>query len=161
VISDAASLLSDQIAQCVISSSALKSPPPRSSTPIQAFNILRYTNGQHYDSHYDTFDPKDYSEQPSQQLATAITYLSDVPAGGETTFKQEGADGPARPVEDWRGCGSDRFKVAPRKGDALVLYSLDPDLTIKARALHGACAVEGDGEKWVAVKWVHYKSFRQ
>lgn len=35
-----------------------------------------------------------------------------------------------------------RFKYAPRKGDAVLFFSLDPDLSINGRALHGACPVK-------------------
>jgi prolyl 4-hydroxylase len=43
-------------------------------------------------------------------------------------------------------------------GDAVLFYSLDPDLKINPRSLHGGCAVH-KGEKWVATKWIHEKPF--
>lgn len=60
---------------------------------VQAFNVLRYELDQKYDSHMDTFDPKDFGPQYSQRMATMLLYLSDVEEGGETVFKREGRDG--------------------------------------------------------------------
>ena len=34
----------------------------------EAFNVLRYMNGQHYDSHYDSFDEDSYGKQFSQRV---------------------------------------------------------------------------------------------
>jgi len=51
-----------------------------------------------------------------------------------------------------RHARAEHFKYKPRKGDAVVFYSLDPDLTINPRSLHGGCPVI-KGEKWVATKW--------
>lgn len=65
----------------------------------------------------------------------------DVEEGGETAFHWEGPDGPARPLADGQGCGGVGFKVAPRKGDALLFYSLEPDLKVDHRSLHGSCPV--------------------
>lgn len=36
----------------------------------QPFNVLRYENGQHYDAHYDVFDPESYGPQTSQRVGT-------------------------------------------------------------------------------------------
>lgn len=35
---------------------------------MQPFNVLRYENGQHYDAHYDVFDPESYGPQTSQRV---------------------------------------------------------------------------------------------
>lgn len=35
---------------------------------VQPFNVLRYEPGQHYDSHYDIFEPESYGPQPSQRV---------------------------------------------------------------------------------------------
>ena len=34
----------------------------------QPFNVLRYQPGQHYDSHYDIFEPESYGPQASQRV---------------------------------------------------------------------------------------------
>ena len=35
----------------------------------QPFNVLRYQLGQHYDSHYDIFEPESYGPQSSQRVS--------------------------------------------------------------------------------------------
>ena len=63
-----------------------------------------------------------------------------------------------------RGCAErsaeQRFAGAqyrPRKGDALLFYSMHPNGTFDKHALHGGCPV-GDGQvKWVATKWIRDK----
>jgi hypothetical protein len=46
----------------------------------------------------------------------------------------------------------------PRRGDALLFYSLHHNGSVDARALHGGCPVI-KGEKWVATKWIRDKCF--
>ena len=41
----------------------------------QPFNVLRYEPGQHYDSHYDIFEPESYGPQPSQRVRHARAFL--------------------------------------------------------------------------------------
>lgn len=50
------------------------------------------------------------------------------------------------------------FSVKPRKGDALLFYSLYPDATPDTASLHAGCPVD-EGEKWSATKWIHVDSF--
>ena len=48
----------------------------------------------------------------------------------------------------------------PKKGDALLFYSLKPDgKTADMFSLHSACPVT-KGTKWVAIKWIHTDPFR-
>lgn len=119
----------------------------------EAFNVLQYQNMQHYDSHMDSFDPKEFGPQPSQRVATVLVYLSDVLAGGETVFKKEGVNGPSRVIQDWRNCDDGSFKYAPRAGDAVLFWTVDPDQEINPRALHGGCPII-NGTKWVMTKWL-------
>lgn len=72
---------------------------------VQPFNVLRYQLTQHYDSHYDVFDPESYGPQPSQRMATVLLYLSAPEEGGETVFPFEGEHGLDRlPTIDYRSC---------------------------------------------------------
>ncbi|GFH31359.1 Fe2OG dioxygenase domain-containing protein, partial [Haematococcus lacustris] len=113
----------------------------------EAFNVLRYKLGQHYDSHMDTFDPKDFNVT-SQRIATFLIYLRSPEEGGETVFKREGRDGADKAVADWRTCSDGMgIKVKPRQGDAVLFWSATPSLELDPRALHGACPVI-KGEKW-------------
>merc|ERR1712196_386149 len=48
------------------------------------------------------------------------------------------------------------LKVRPRKGQALVFYSLKPDGNFDPQSLHGGCPVV-KGEKWVATKWIRQR----
>lgn len=43
---------------------------------MQPFNVLRYENGQHYDAHYDVFDPESYGPQSSQRVCSLLASSS-------------------------------------------------------------------------------------
>ncbi|ONK59977.1 uncharacterized protein A4U43_C08F12890 [Asparagus officinalis] len=93
----------------------------------EEFNILRYEIGQSYASHYDAFSPAEYGPQESQRMATFLLYLSDVEEGGETIFPFE--NGLNMNIGyDYRKCIG--LKVKPRRGDALLFYSLFTNGTI-------------------------------
>ncbi|GAX86213.1 hypothetical protein CEUSTIGMA_g13626.t1 [Chlamydomonas eustigma] len=125
----------------------------------EAFNVLKYENMQHYDSHMDSFDPKTFGPQPSQRIATVLVYLSDVAEGGETVFKKEGLDGGNRVITDWRNCDDGSYKYKPRLGDAVLFWGVYPDGEIDPRSLHGGCPVK-NGTKWVMTKWLRSKGGR-
>jgi len=44
--------------------------------------------------------------------------------------------------------------VKPKKGDALLFFSLHPNVTTDPTSYHGSCPVI-EGEKWSATKWIH------
>ena len=48
--------------------------------------------------------------------------------------------------------------VKPRKGDALLFWSLHPNATTDDASLHAGCPVI-KGEKWSATKWIHVRPF--
>lgn len=50
------------------------------------------------------------------------------------------------------------FSVKPRKGDALLFFSLYPNAVPDPASLHAGCPVD-EGEKWSATKWIHVDSF--
>lgn len=124
----------------------------------EAFNILRYKTGQHYDSHYDYFEESGYGALDSNRLATVLVYLTTVDLGGETIFPFEGTDGMARQHGiDYTSCDMG-FKYKPRKGDALLFYSMHPNNTLDRHSLHGGCPVI-KGTKFVATKWIRNKCY--
>lgn len=55
-----------------------------------------------------------------------------------------------------RVCSS--LAVKPKKGDALLFFSLHINATTDPSSLHGSCPVV-EGEKWSATKWIHVRSF--
>lgn len=114
----------------------------------EAFNVLRYRNGQQYQAHMDTFDPKEFGPQATNRVASFLLYLTDVEEGGETVFPQENGVTRTSRFDECVG-----LKVKPRKGDALLFWSMTPDRKIDANALHAGCPVI-KGEKWVATKWI-------
>ncbi|KAM7250061.1 hypothetical protein ACFE04_021944 [Oxalis oulophora] len=114
------------------------------------FNVLRYENGQKYDSHYDAFDPSEYGPQKSQRVATFILYLSDVEEGGETMFPFE--SGWNMSTYNYNDCIG--LKVKPRKGDGILFYSLLMNGTIDPLSIHGSCPVIR-GEKWTVSSFIN------
>ena len=120
----------------------------------EEFNVLRYELGQHYHSHHDYFDSGYGVGANTNRLMTVLLYLTDVEEGGETVLPLEGEDGMARLSQPkvYERCDIG-LKVPPRKGQALVFYSLKPNGDFDPQSLHGGCPVV-KGEKWVATKWI-------
>lgn len=119
--------------------------------------LLRYEYSQTYKPHFDYFhdDLNSQEESGGQRIATVLMYLSTPEEGGETVF-------PSAPVKvsgpGWSECARAGFAVKPRKGDALMFYSLHPDGSKDLASLHGSCPVI-KGEKWSATKWIHVNKF--
>jgi prolyl 4-hydroxylase len=123
---------------------------------VQAFNVLKYEVGQHYDSHHDVFRPEEYGKQSSSRIATVLVYLAAPEAGGETIFPLEGKDG-EKNVQGYNYKTCDRgYLYQPRAGDAVLFWSVKPDGAFDVHSLHGGCPVER-GTKWVATKWIRDK----
>lgn len=57
---------------------------------------------------------------------------------------------PSRSMCEWEW-------LKPKKGDALIFYSLNPDGEKDLRSLHAACPVI-KGDKWFAIKWLRMNS---
>lgn len=123
--------------------------------------VLRYESGQKYDAHYDYFvDPVNIA-RGGHRIATVLMYLTDVEKGGETVFPNA-EEAPRRRSmiadEELSECAKKGIAVKPRKGDALLFFSLHPNAIPDPLSLHGGCPVI-EGEKWSATKWIHVDDF--
>ena len=58
----------------------------------------------------------------------------------------------------WSECALKGLANKPKKGDALMFYSLTPDGKKDPASLHGSCPTLA-GEKWSATKWIHVAPF--
>lgn len=124
----------------------------------EALQVLRYQEGQKYEPHHDYFsDPKN-QVRGGHRYATVLMYLSDVEKGGETVFPR--AEGASSQFKDdsWSECAKNGLAVKPKKGDAVLFFSLHINGTTDPASLHGSCPVI-EGEKWSAPKWIHVSSY--
>lgn len=99
----------------------------------------RYRPGEEYKPHWDYFPVNDtywphMRAQGGQRCWTAMLYLSDVPAGGETHFAYA------------------ELLVPPREGTLLVWNNLKKDGAPNRDSLHAARPVK-EGAKYVLTKW--------
>ena len=124
----------------------------------EGVQILRYDRGQKYEAHYDFFHDS-FNADPSkggQLVATVLMYLSDVEEGGETVFPSSST----KPEygREWSDCARRGLAVKPRRGDALLFFSLDLSQQLDTASLHAGCPVV-QGTKWSATKWMHVLPF--
>ena len=82
--------------------------------------------------------------------------MSDTPRGGETVFPNvpalDGSDAGRS------ACARKGRSVTPRRGDALLFWSLKPTGELDRGSLHGGCPVL-EGTKWVVTKWYHVADY--
>ena len=131
----------------------------------EAIQVLRYSDGQKYDPHFDYFHDPNNISRSGQRVATALLYLSDVEEGGETVFPKgthvdgKGASTALDAAEkelfgvDVSECARGKLHVKPRRGDALLFWSTSLEGWEDDKSLHGGCPVTR-GEKWTATKWM-------
>ena len=132
--------------------------------------VASYEEGETFKEHYDFFHGN-LTSPGGQRVSTVLMYLSDVESGGETTFPRStklinsGAHHPD--VRDnnrsWSPspCGKiGEVSVKPRKGDAILFFSLTPSAVADYSSLHVGCPVV-KGKKWTATKWIHLEPFEQ
>lgn len=110
--------------------------------PLQ---ILHYGVGGRYDAHYDYFDVADSGsavavKNGGQRVATLVMYLNDVELGGATIFPRLA------------------LEVKPRKGHAVYFESMDDEGAMNPNTLHMGAPV-GQGEKWIATKWIRETAY--
>ncbi len=111
----------------------------------EGLQILYYSIGGEYRPHFDWFDPataggRNHLERGGQRVATQILYLSDVDAGGATTFPKLG------------------LSLRPKKGAMLFFTNLTPDGEPDPMALHGGAPVV-QGTKLIATKWLRMNKY--
>jgi prolyl 4-hydroxylase len=111
----------------------------------EGLQILHYPVGAGSAPHYDFLVPSNAANQASiarsgQRVSTMVSYLNDVPAGGETHF----------PALGWA--------VSPQRGNAVYFEYCNSEGEVDHASLHASNAVE-QGEKWVATKWMRARPF--
>ncbi|TKV90735.1 hypothetical protein SEVIR_9G048200v4 [Setaria viridis] len=124
----------------------------------ESMQVLHYEIGQKYDAHFDYFHDKNNLKRGGHRIATVLMYLSDVKKGGETVFPSAEGGHLQYKDETWSDCARSGLAVKPKKGDALLFFSLHVNATTDTSSLHGSCPVI-EGEKWSATKWIHVRSF--
>ncbi|XP_060074824.1 prolyl 4-hydroxylase subunit alpha-1-like isoform X2 [Ylistrum balloti] len=102
--------------------------------------IANYGLGGHYEPHFDFARKEEKHAFKSlgtgNRIATWLTYMSDVEAGGATVFPYIGV------------------KIFPEKGGAAFWYNLYKSGEGIYNTRHAACPVLV-GAKWVSNKWIH------
>lgn len=112
--------------------------------------ILRYEHGQKYGAHYDSLG----------RVCTVLVFLSTPEEGGETAFPKTTDSDWADPAQlestaGFSECAMGHVAAKPKKGDALLFYSLKPDgKTQDDLAMHTGCPLIS-GVKWTATIWMH------
>ncbi len=111
----------------------------------EGLQILHYPEGAGSAPHYDFLVPSNPANQASiarsgQRVSTLVTYLNDVPEGGETIF----------PAAGWA--------VSPQRGNAVYFEYANSHGELNHASLHASSAVTR-GEKWVATKWMRERVF--
>ncbi|XP_010451038.1 PREDICTED: probable prolyl 4-hydroxylase 11 [Camelina sativa] len=109
--------------------------PVENGEPLQ---VIHYGVGQKFEPHFDGF----------QRIATVLMYLSDVEEGGETVFPA------AKGNISKKG-----LSVRPKKGDALLFWSMRPDGSQDPSSQHGGSPVI-KGNKWASTKWFRFHEFK-
>ena len=108
------------------------------SRNAEDMQIVHYSIGEKYDAHHDW----GVAGYPESRYITLLLYLNNMPddhSGGETAFP--------------KGNGGTGFKVAPKKGTAVLFYSLLEDGNGDDLSLHQAMPVR-KGEKCLSNFWV-------
>ncbi len=111
----------------------------------EGLQVLHYPTGAGSEPHFDYLQPTNAANRESiqrsgQRVSTLVTYLNDVPAGGQTIF----------PALGWA--------TSPLRGNAVYFEYGDDRGQVDARSLHASRPVT-QGEKWVVTKWMRQRRF--
>jgi prolyl 4-hydroxylase len=96
----------------------------------EAMLILRYRPGQEYRRHFDALPGLE-----NQRILTALVYLNDGYAGGETEFPRAA------------------LKISGKRGDAIVFQNTGPDGRADPMSEHAGLPVT-EGVKYLASRWI-------
>jgi len=122
--------------------SALMNLPLENGEGLQ---LLYYRTGAGSEPHHDYLAPTNAANLESiarsgQRVSTLVTYLNDVPDGGQTVFPQLG------------------LAVSPIRGNACYFEYRDGNGRVDTRSLHASAPVTR-GDKWVMTKWMRERRF--
>ncbi|XP_078448231.1 putative prolyl 4-hydroxylase 3 isoform X2 [Wolffia australiana] len=125
----------------------------------EGLHVLQYDVGQKYDAHFDYFNDEVNTKNGGQRMATLLMYLSDIEEGGETVFPSVKVNITSQSkYNELSECGRKGLAVKPRKGDALLFFSMKPDASLDPLSLHEACPVI-KGIKWSCTKWMRIHEY--
>ena len=104
---------------------------------FEAVSIIRYQAGELFEIHSDYFNSKvdrEVFHKGGQRVGTALIYLNEPVAGGETFFPRVGL-------------------VEKPKTGKMLYFQYDYGDDINSKTVHKGMPVE-QGEKWVATVWI-------
>ena len=137
---------------------------------MEALQIQRY--GSPSGDQKDFYNPHlDSMYGSDRRIATMIYYLNDCEEGGETLFPYVNANSSGRPHYEYdaqaaiteaqaiydAACDSDDtgvLKIKPKKGSAVLFYSLLPGGQLDHLSVHSSCPVKGTSTKWISQQWI-------
>ena len=145
-------------------------PIDETETLSEGIQVGHYERGQHYRFHHDyllrTHGLRTGTAGGRNRFITALIYLSDVDAGGETLFPLRDGDAELlsglNPYNLTCPCEAHErgLRVRPRKGSAVLFYNLAADGhmagALDPLTLHAGCTVD-KGTKAVANVWIYNK----
>ena len=115
----------------------------------ESLQLVHYENSQQYTAHHDYGFGDIEDEEQEERYATLLLYLNEGMTGGETCFPR------------WENTEtSDGLCATPKKGKAVLFFSLLPDGNMDDLSQHAAEPVT-DGEKWLINLWLHDPWFKQ
>lgn len=103
----------------------------------EGLQLLRYNHDQKYGAHYDYLFDEQGTANGGNRLATVLVYLSDVEEGGETVFPNVPVPSTQTAEAGFSKCAMEGLAVRPRKGDAVLFWSLKTDGRLDRGSLHG------------------------
>lgn len=111
----------------------------------EAPNVIKYNIGGEFKTHHDFFHPhQDYTDEclnrGGQRTKTALLYLNDGFAGGNTVF----------PYYD--------LTITPKTGKLVIWNNLNEDGSLNMESLHAGQPVES-GVKYVLAIWIRENPF--